>query len=88
MSTAPDVLIQPRAARGARGGWHSEVIVRDAGTLERLAVYVHSEPRLNRAVALREAEEYARGWRIDFDRQHGAGFSEIVEREGVGVGAH
>lgn len=78
----PDVIIQPRAQKSPRG-WHAEVIVRHAGTLERLACYVHSEPCLNRAVALQEAEEYARGWRLDFDRQNGAGFAELVNREAV-----
>jgi hypothetical protein len=78
----PDVILQPNAYRGVRG-WHPEVIVRHAGTLERLARYVHSEPCLNRAVALQEAEEYAREWRLDFDRQHGAGYSEVILRAGA-----
>jgi hypothetical protein len=77
--SAADVILQARASKSLRG-WHPEVIVRHAGTLERLAVYVHSEACLNRAVALQEAEEYARGWQCDFESQHGAGFAEVIGR--------
>jgi hypothetical protein len=72
-----DVLLHPTAKRSARG-WHAEVIVRRPDTLERLGGYTHSEACLNRAVALQQAEEYARGWQVDFERR-GNG-AEIVER--------
>lgn len=73
------VLIQPSTHKDARG-WRI-VIVRLRSSLERLGEYVHSEPFNNRAAAGEEAELYAKGWKHDFERQHGAGFAELAFRE-------